>query len=273
MEYKRHRPCATIADCWKQCPLYNVGSSKRKRFWKARELEPTHSKVTYVSPLPEVHGHLVMEEDGTLAVTSYVLSHTVEPPDEEGAWIAVQRQAEDEEDALRVRRRIRGKMAVRALSLEDELQGELTWLQRTRQEEVVADEALRMITDEEDTIPTIVKQVKQRLTIPEVEEEDVLRTRIVSVNEFLQEKDLWRGAIQAEMTQLFDEKKALVRSSLSYVQSLKETGRAVEIIPSKLVITLKPGPKRKMRIVACLVATSWSSRAKSSLRLELMLQL
>ena len=175
-------------------------------------------------------------------MTSYVLSHTVEPPDEEGAWIAVQRQVEDEEDALRVRRRIRGKMAVRALSLEDELQGELTWLQRTRQEEVVADEALRMITAEE---------VKQKLTLPEVEEEDVLRTRIVSVNEFLQEKDLWRGAIQAEMTQLFDEKKALVRSSLSYVQSLKETGRAVEIIPSKLVITLKPGPKRKMRIVAC----------------------
>ena len=240
-----------MAPSMKRGPTLGTTVLVRKRFWKARELEPTHSKVTYVSPLPEVHGHLVMEEDGTLAVTSYVLSHTVEPPDEEGAWIAVQRQAEDEEDALRVRRRIRGKMAVRALTLEDELQGELTWLQRTRQEEVVADEALRMITDEEDTIPTIVKQVKQRLTIPEVEEEDVLRTRIVSVNEFLQEKDLWRGAIQAEMTQLFDEKKALVRSSLSYVQSLKETGRAVEIIPSKLVITLKPGPKRKMRIVAC----------------------
>ena len=193
-----------------------------------------------------------MEQDGTLAVTSYVLSHTVEPPDEEGAWIAVRRQVEDEEDALRIRRGIRGKMAVRALSLEDEVQGELTWLQRTRQEEVVADEALRMITDEEDTIPTIVKQVKQKLTIiPEVEEEDVLRTRIVSVYEFLQEKDLWRGAIQAETTQLFDEKKALLRSSLSYVQSLKETGRSVEIIPSKLVITLKPGPKRKVRIVAC----------------------
>lgn len=108
-----------------------------------------------------------------------------------------------------------------------------------------------MITDEEDTIPTVIKQIKQNLAIPDQEEEDVLRTRIVSVQDFLQEKDLWRGAIQAEMSQLFEEKKALVRSSLAHVQGLKEAGRQVEIIPSKLVITLKPGPKRKIRIVAC----------------------
>ena len=223
-----------------------LGSSVlvRKRFWKSRELEPTHTKVTYVSPLPEVHGHLVVEQNGKLA-------HTVEPPEEQGTWIAVERQAEDEDDALRMRRRIGGKTAVRALSLKDEVQGELLWSQRMRQADAVAEETLRMITDEEDTIPTMVRQIKQNLIVPEIEEEDVLRTRIVSAQEFLQEKDLWRGAIQAEMNQLFDEKKALVRSSLSYVQSLKETGRPIEIIPSKLVITLKPGPKRKIRIVAC----------------------
>ena len=245
MERMRMRPTM------KKGPPLGSSVLVRKRFWKSRELEPTHFKVTYIAPLPEVHGHLVLEENDKLAVTSYVLSHTVEPPGEEGTWIAVQRQAEDEEDALKLRRRIRGKTAVRTLSLEEEEHEEQRWAQRLRREETIAEETLRMITDEEDTVPSMVRQIKQNLAVPEVEDEDVLRTKIVSVQDFLKEKDLWHDAIRAEMNQLFEEKKALVRSSLTYIQKLKETGRQVEVIPSKLVITLKPGPKRKIRIVAC----------------------
>lgn len=38
---------------------------------------------------------------------------------------------------------------------------------------------------------------------------------------------------------------------MSELQALRGRGVEVELIPSKLVITLKPGPRRKVRIVAC----------------------
>ena len=223
----------------------------RKRFWKSRELEPTHTEVVYISPLPEVHGHLVLEANGKLAVTSYTLAHTVEPPNQEGTWIAVVKEAEDEEDALRIRRRIRGKTSVRVLSGEEIEEGSLRREMRVRQEDALAEESLKLMTDEETVAPVMFRQLKKAVVSPEQEGEDVLRTRIVSVFEFLREAELWRGAVEAEMRQLFEEKRALVRSTLAHVQGLKAAGRAVEIIPSKLVITLKPGPRRKVRIVAC----------------------
>ena len=80
------------------------------------------------------------------------------------------------------------------------------------------------------------------------EEEEVLRTRIVPVAEFLRETDCWKEAIEAEMKQLFEEKEALEKSSLKNLPKEKERGTMVELIPSKLVITPKPGPRRKIRI-------------------------
>ena len=80
----------------------------------------------------------------------------------------------------------------------------------------------------------------------------MLRTKIVSVQDFLKEKDLWGPAIRAEMDQLFTEKKqALRRTTMAELQELRGRGVEVELVPSKLVITLKPGPRRKVRIVAC----------------------
>ena len=243
----------------------------RKRFWKARELEPTHSEVIYVSPLPEVHGHLVLESSGKLAVTSYTLANTVDPPGEEGTWIAVTKEAEDEEDALRIRRRIRGKTSVRVISSEESAEGDLRREMMTRQEDALAEESLRLIRDEEEVAPVMFRQLKKAVVNQEQEGEDVLRTRIVSVFEFLREAELWRGAIEAEMRQLFEEKRALVRSTLAHVQGLKAAGRMVEIIPSKLVITLKPGPRRKVRIVACGNFLELNSRVKSFSQQEQML--
>ena len=79
----------------------------------------------------------------------------------------------------------------------------------------------------------------------------MLRTRIVSVAEFLRQPEEWKPAVEAEMKQLFEEKKALTISSLVRLQEMKEAGIEVDVIPSKLVITMKPGPRRKVRIVAC----------------------
>ena len=223
----------------------------RKRFWKSRELEPTHHKVVYVSPLPEVHGHLVLEENNKLAVTSYTLEHTMEPPEAEGTWIAVERKAEEEEDALKIRRRIRGKVAVRVMSNEEILDGEMRNAEQLRQERTVAEESLKLMMDEEAAATAVFRHLKKNVVKTEDEDEDVLRTKVVSIQDFLQEAEKWRGAIEAEMNQLFEEKQALVRSTLADVQRLKAEGRSAEIIPSKLVITMKPGPKRKVRIVAC----------------------
>ena len=39
----------------KKVPALGTSVLVRKRFWKSRELEPTHTKVVYVSPMPEVH--------------------------------------------------------------------------------------------------------------------------------------------------------------------------------------------------------------------------
>ena len=51
--------------------------------------------------------------------------------------------------------------------------------------------------------------VKIKQMMPALDEDDVLRTRIVSVAELLDEKEKWHDAIAGEMRQLFDEKQAV----------------------------------------------------------------
>ena len=140
---------------------------------------------------------------------------------------------------------------MRVMTNEEILDGDLRRRERTLQEETLAEERLRLMTDEEVAAATMFRQLKKNIVTPEPEDQDVLRTKVVSIVEFLREAELWRGAVEVEMNQLFEEKHALVKTTLAYVQGLKSSGRQVEIIPSKLVITLKPGPKRKVRIVAC----------------------
>ena len=84
------------------------------------------------------------------------------------------------------------------------------------------------------------------------EEESVLRTRIVSPKELLSEAPKWVDAIKKELHQLFEEKEALKRICESELDDLRgKWGRRLKILPSKVVITLKPGPRRKIRVVAC----------------------
>ena len=223
----------------------------RKRFWKSRELEPTHEIVEYIATLPEAHGHLVRGENGALMIASYVLQRTEQPPELEDTWLGIQTVAENKEDAMEIRRRIRGKTSVRTLRA-DEGQGDQMARKRCVAE-IVENEGITMWEDEEETAKLVYRllRVLAKELKTEPEEDEVLRTKVVPVSQFLKEHEMWRPAIMAEMNQLFEEKGALRRTTMADLQDLRERGVEVELIPSKLVITMKPGPKRKIRIVAC----------------------
>ncbi len=223
----------------------------RKRYWKSKELEPTHEKVWYVAPIPEAHGHLVVEGNGALRVTAYTMAATKEPPEKEETWMAIRTEAANREDELEVRRRIRGKTAIRTVNVKKDEDDESAW--RRSMQQIIEDESVRLIEDEEDVgkavyelLRVLAKELKK-----EPEGEEVLRTKVVPVSQFLKEHEKWKPAVLAEMNQLFEEKGALRRTTMAELQELRERSFEVELIPSKLVITMKPGPKRKIRIVAC----------------------
>ena len=238
----------------------------RKRYWKSKELEPTHQKVSYIAYIPEAHGHLVLQEDGNLMIAAYVLGRTLEPPERKETWIAIQTELQEKEDEQQIRRRIRGKTSVRRVKMmenidvwEDDQWKELAeegeeekTMNRQRIRSVIEQESIQMLNEDEEVGKVIYKRLMTLMKLQEEEgEEEVLRTKIVAVNEFLQEAPAWDAAIRTELDQLFTEKKALVKASLKDLQKMKEQNMAVQLIPSKLVITMKPGPRRKIRVVAC----------------------
>ena len=232
-------------------PGFGVKVLVRKRYWKSRELEPTHEVVEYIASLPEAHGHLVRRDDGALMLAAYVLQKTEQPPELEGTWLAVQTLAEDKEDALQIRRRIRGKTSIRTLQVEDEVEQHYR-SQATK--EVLEMESLKILEDEDQVAQVVYRHLKtmmKEVKIGDEEDEEVLRTKVIPVSQFLKESELWTDAIETEMKQLFKEKGALRSTSMAQLQRMREQGLEVELIPSKLVITMKPGPKRKIRIVAC----------------------
>ena len=234
-----------------EVPSFGTKVLVRRRFWKSKELEPTHETVEYIASLPEVHGHLVRRPDGALMVTAYVLERTEQPPELEDTWLAVQTMAEEKEDALQVRRRIRGKTSIRTIKAEEDV--EINYRERVARE-VLELESLRMLEDEDQVAQIVYRHLKTMVSQAKTgdeEGEEVLRTKVVPTSQFLKEADLWTTAIQTEMNQLFQEKGALRRASMAQLQRMREEGKEVELIPSKLVITVKPGPKRKIRIVAC----------------------
>ena len=232
-------------------PPFGAEVLVRKRYWKSKELEPTHEKVHYVAPVPEVHGHLVVEADGAFRVAAYVMAATKEPPESEETWIAIKTEVEDREDEAEIRRRIRGKTAIRTLDMKENEEDKDEW--KSSMQRAIEEESMKLIEDDEDVGVVVYKRLRslKAVAVVETEAEEVLRTRIVSVAEFLRDAREWRPAIEAEMKQLFEEKKALVSTTLACLQEWKCSGREVDLIPSKLVITLKPGPRRKVRIVAC----------------------
>ena len=242
----------------------------KKRYWKRGDLEDTHETALYMYQDYENHGHCVLKSDGTYAIAPYYIAQVTQPLDD-SVWIAVLEEIDKERDALAVRRRLREKTAgsiarLQALSDVGEWNmilavDEAVDLQKKDREEHV--EALRNVLEEEGRIMVMDGLESMMSTFEEIrkikkvlpqgsEEEDVLRTRIVSVQELLEEREKWTAAIQTEMDQLFKEKRALVKINEEEFKELqKRFGMRLTVVPMKCVLTKKLGPKRRFRMVAC----------------------
>ena len=232
---------------------------------KARDLEPSHEKVRYLYPVPEGHGHAVRHQDGRVSTAAYFIAKTKEPPEAEETWIAlVAKQCEDE-DPIGERRRIRGKMAVRSVNVlhsgeEDEEERLMMVIQEQKEEaagrharivQVLEEEGGVMISDEVEVMDIVFNQLAKMKQMVQQKPEEVLRTRIVSPQELLQEADLWDAPIREELTQLVEGKNVLRCISGEELRQLQKGQKTVEVVPSKMVLTLKPGPRRRARMVGC----------------------
>ena len=223
----------------------------KKRLWRSRELEPTHEKVKYISPSWLDHGHWVWREDDTFVLTKAVITGTTRPQLDDGAvWIGVA----DDLDPLEVRRRIRGKAALRSMKEEED-----PWRQEIvkRIEKVMEEEMIHLVQDDAAVAPLVLTATRALGDAIHVEdqEDQVLQTKIVSPAEVKRCHEAWKDAIQAEIKSLFETKQALrVVEGEEAKRMIKE--QQIQALPSKLVFTLKPDPqnprgKKKCRIVAC----------------------
>ena len=148
------------------------------------------------------------------------------------------------------------KMTMKAMKMEDEDEYEKMEKEQKRHQErvskVILEESVIMLKDEMKVMDVVFEELKKVNSAVTQEEEQVLRTRIVSPRELLQEAPKWDEAIKKELHQLFEEKEALKKINEKEFQQLQQTwGKRLEVVPSKVVIALKPGPRRKIRLVAC----------------------
>ena len=240
----------------------------KRRYWGRGDLEDTHETARYMYQDYEGHGHCVLRSDGRFEVAPYFIAQ-VPKPVEDSSWIAIVEEIDKEREALAVRRRLREKTAVsiRKMTLEESVDGQIEDFEETvelqRREREDHAEALRNVLEEEGRVMlsdglesmaiTFEHLRKMKAAVAQTtEEEDVLRTRIVSVKELLDEREKWTSAIQTEMHQLFEEKGALVRiDEVEFKEMQKRFGNRLTVVPMKCVLTKKPGPKRRFRMVAC----------------------
>lgn len=207
-------------------------------------LEPTHEETKYLHPSLDAHGHCVLRQNGRWGIAPYVITEVKHPPVEEATWIGFIEEAD--KDAMEDRRRIRGKNPAG-------LRRRLRRLHHMKQ--LVSEEA--KVTEREFAVMTkmMVEKLtpfKEEIKKEEVKEQEILQTKIVSPQELLKEVDLWDEAIRSELKSLFDDRKALKIVTPEEVKAMEKERRIPpDVVPSKLVITRKPGGRRKIRIVAC----------------------
>ena len=234
----------------------------RRRMWRRGVLmEPTTEKVKYICPAWDHHGHWVLKGDGTKVVTRYVIRRMKEPISEE-VWIALEKETLD---ALNDRRRMREKVSpvIRKIEraeqeeeiAEELLKGEMISVMRLLEEEMAI-----LITEDEEIAKRELKILAglKKMVEVELEHEEILQTKIVSPYEVQGHWHEWEEASKDEIRSLLEEKEALRQISKEDLEELKrkaiEEGKRVEIIPSKVVFTRKPGPKGgkpKVRWVVC----------------------
>ncbi len=227
----------------------------KKRRWKGDTLGPTMDTVKYLARSWENHGHWVLDTEGKPMVTRYVI---IPAPRREAEieWQAVEPEQEDQQA---VRRRIRGKTAVRKLELEEEEKTE-EFYEKARANHVLEQEMVNLPMDEPDLVALeapILSKLK-KFSAQGEEEDEILQTKIVGQQEVGRDWNAWIDPTKDEIHSLIQEKEALVEYPKKKVEELlrwaSTSGRKVEIIPSKLVFTKKPahgGCRRKVRWVAC----------------------
>ena len=232
----------------------------RRRHWRRGVLmEPSTEKVRYICPAWDHHGHWVLKEDGTKVVTRYVIKKLMEPVTE-ATWIALE---EETLDALNSRRRMREKVSPVFRKIEETPREEPERPQpedpalvlRIIEEEMVAlmHEGPENARDELRVLGGLKKMIEEKKDYDEI-----LQTKIVSPYEVQKNWEEWRGAAAEEIRSLLEEKEALEKVSRAELEDLRrqrqEEGKKVEVIPSKVVFTRKPGPKGgkpKVRWVVC----------------------
>ena len=254
----------------KQTPPFGKEILIKRRYWGRGDLENTHETARYMYQDFDGHGHCVLKPDGMYAVAPYYITKVSMPVDD-STWLAILEELDKDREALAVRRRLRGKTAVKISRMQALTEAE-EWNIILAVDEAIDDqknqreehaEALKNVLEEEghvmlhdgfDSMEVTFEEIKRlkKLLAQPTEEEDVLRTRIVSVQELLNEREKWTSAIQAELDQLFKEKEALVKITEAEFRELQERyGIRLTVVPVKCVLTKKPGPKQRFRMVAC----------------------
>lgn len=245
----------------KEFPRFLEMVHTRKRTWKNHQFEATMEKAKYLFPAWSDHGHWVLREgESKPSVTRYVMRKLQQPP-EEDHWMALELEIAD---AFKVRRRIRGKTAVRGLQYEEdsEERDESSSYEVARAMKVVQEEMGHLIHDDFEVAVEELKvlaEIKKLALEPQVSDE-VLQTKIISPKEVRDNWKEWISPSKAEVESLLEEKAALRPVSKEELEKIKgrceAQGRNVELVPSKIVFTRKPAPpplgyKNKVRWVVC----------------------
>ena len=84
---------------------------------------------------------------------------------------------------------------------------------------------------------------------PMVKEQETLVTKTLTLDEVRRELEEWKEPIKSEYESLLKHK-AIEPNNREQYQELQRT-HDIEVIPGKLVATIKPPFKRKARLVAC----------------------
>ena len=224
-------------------PAFGEKILVRKRIWNREQLEPTHEVGRYLTPTLEYHGHCILRENGRWGVAPYVIKNIQQPPPPtEQMWLALAEEAE--RDEMQERRRIRQKRPIR----------EGGGLRLRAIKMMLKEEAGCMEVDlMENAVETLKKVDPYRWVMKKVEgeEEEILQTKIVGVQEMLKELPLWDAAIRSEIDSLFVQKEALKRITKQELDEIRGRHPEVAVLPAKVVITRKAGGRRKIRIVVC----------------------
>ena len=234
----------------------------RKRRWVQNTWEPVVETVTYISPSWEHHGHWIQRPECRPTVIRSVLRKGREPVTED-VWLALEKE---EKDMHEVRRRYRGKTAIRSIKIDEDdstdQEEPLSVEERMRAEKILEEEMFRLVQGDPRMVVVelpVINKLRMLLT-KQTEEDEILQTKIISPAEVVKQWEKWLPASKEEVNSLLCEKQALREVTWEEYEIIKKEaeakGKRVELIPSKLVFTKKPAPppqrfKYKVRWVVC----------------------